>query len=153
MNYEENLVDQFEITEIDLEYYYSTELDENDDPIRIEIIPSNDVYYAECPPAKIDEVIEGLLELKKKGAERVYISEHTDHHGYHFYGIKLVECKQKMVKAWRCIKAFPGVNYGETYIFDDRCGKYIDYPAKRGHTEFSLFEHYPEYFEKIEVEI
>lgn len=153
MKYEENLVGQFDLTEIDLEYYYSTELDENGGPIRYEIKQSREVDYAECPPAKIDEVIEGLLELKKKGAERVYIAEHTDHFGYYFYGIKVVERKKETVDAWKCIKEFPGMKYGETYIFDEEYGRYIEYPVSYGHINFNQFDKYPEYFERIEVEI
>jgi hypothetical protein len=153
MKYQEKLVDKFDITDIDLEYNYSEEVDENGDQIRIDIVHSDDVYYSECPPAKIDEVIEQLIELKNKGAERVYISEHVDHHGYYFYGVKLEEYIPTKVVGWRCLKTFPGSNEGEMYIFNSNSGKYYLHPQKHEQIQFKDFEKYPEFFEQIEIEI
>jgi hypothetical protein len=153
MKLQEILVDKFDITDIDLDYNYSDELDENGDNIRIDIEESDEIGYAQCPPAKIDEVIEGLLILKNKGADRVYISEHVDHHGYYFYGIKLDKYVPKRVSAWKVTKSFPGVTEGEVYIFDKNRSRYYKNGNRIEYVEFREFEKFPEFFERIEIEL
>jgi uncharacterized protein related to proFAR isomerase len=39
----------------------------------------------------IDNVLEIVNSLKESGANRIYIADHCDHHGYYFYGVKLIE--------------------------------------------------------------
>jgi hypothetical protein len=55
------------------------------------MIPLNKLEYTEAPSIDIDEVISMLNKLKELGANRVYIADHSDHHGYYFYGVKLIE--------------------------------------------------------------
>jgi hypothetical protein len=151
---QENLVGKFDLTDLDLEYYYSEEKDENDDPIRIDIELSDETHFTEVPPAKIDDIINGLVELKNKGSEYVYIADHTDHHGYYFYGIKLTEYVPKKVSAWKCVKAFPGANVGEIYLYDPSRNRYYEkIGGRHNYTSFKDFEKFPELFEKIEIEI
>jgi hypothetical protein len=153
MTLQEKLVGYFDITDIDLDYNYSKEVDENGDKIRLDIRQSDKVHYCECPPAKIDEVIEQLTHLKNKGAEHVYIAEHVDHHGYYFYGIKLEDYVATKVSAYRTIKSFPGVNEGEVYVFDTKRNKYYLNDVRNTFVEFRDFAKYPEFFEKIEIEL
>lgn len=150
---QENLIGKFDLTDLDLEYYYSEEKDENDDPIRLDIKHTMETNYTECPPAKIDDIINGLIELKHKGSEYVYIADHSDHHGYYFYGIKLTEYIPVKISAWKCIKKNPACNNDEIYIFDKNYGKYQRYPSNGEHIDFKDFDQYPEFFEKIEIKI
>lgn len=53
--------------------------------------PMNRLDFAQCPSVDIDEVINLLNDLKTAGSNRVYIADHVDHHGYYFYGVKLIE--------------------------------------------------------------
>ena len=63
-----------------------------DGDVRNEVmIPQHKLRFVEAPSMDIDEVIKILNELKEKGADRVYIADHCDHHGYYFYGVKLTE--------------------------------------------------------------
>lgn len=73
-------------TELDLEYpnYEGDEANEV-------MIPRNLLDFTEAPSMDIDEAIKILLELKSKGANRIYFADHCDHHGYYFYGVKLME--------------------------------------------------------------
>lgn len=74
-------------TELDLEYpnyYYGEERNEV-------MIPHNKLKFAEAPSMDIDETIKILIELKEKGADRIYIADHCDHRGYYFYGVQLRE--------------------------------------------------------------
>jgi hypothetical protein len=73
-------------TELDLEYPNYDGEERND-----VMIPHNKLNYVEAPSMDIDETIKILTELKNKGSNRVYIADHCDHHGYYFYGVKLVE--------------------------------------------------------------
>lgn len=152
---QENLIGKFDLTDLDLEYYYDLDKeDENGDPIRIDIELSDETNFTEVPPAKIDDVINGLIELKNNGSEYVYIADHCDHHGYYFYGIKLTEYVPKKESAWKCIKAFPGTNVGETYLFDSSRNQYYEkFGRRHEYTSFKDFEKYPEFFEKVEIEI
>lgn len=154
MKYQEKVLGVFELTDLDLDYYYSNELDENGDRVRLEIKTSDEVYFGECPPAKIDDVIDYLTQLKNMGSDMVYIGEHIDHHGYYFYGIKLEEYVPTKQTAWKSIKDFPNGSLGQIYLFDEKQNKF--YYIKWGRPEyvsFMDFHKYPEFFEKIEVEI
>lgn len=73
-------------TELDLDYpnYEGEERNEV-------MIPHNKLNFAEAPSMDIDEAIKILTELKEKGANRIYIADHCDHHGYYFYGVQLLE--------------------------------------------------------------
>mgnify|MGYP006928717531 CR=1 FL=1 len=55
------------------------------------MIPYNKLDFTEAPSMDIDETIKILTELKEKGANRIYIADHCDHHGYYFYGVQLRE--------------------------------------------------------------
>lgn len=84
--YVEKYIHQESAIELDLEFpYYEGE--ENNTVM----IPNNKLKFATVPSMEIDKVIEILNNLKEKGANRVYIADHEDHHGYYFYGVKLVE--------------------------------------------------------------
>jgi hypothetical protein len=153
MKLQEKLIGKFDITDIDIEYNYSDELDESGDQIRLDIKYSDEVSYSECPPAKIDEVIKNLILLKEKGAERVYISEHIDHHGYYFYGVKLEEYIPIKRYGWKCIKDFPGGKEGDVYIFDAKYNRYYTHPYEAKWTNFSDYAKYPEFYQKVEMGI
>ena len=63
-----------------------------EDKINNEVmIPHNKLNYVEVPSMDIDDVINILNELKKRGSNRIYIADHCDHHGYYFYGVELKE--------------------------------------------------------------
>jgi len=144
--YTEVLVGKFDITDIDLEYYYP-----NNDDNRVEIHSPNN--YNDIPPPRIDELIEKLTTLKNKGAERVYIDSHIDHHGFYFYGIKLMDYVPKKIKAWVVIKESPYFKVGEKYIYDDNFGEYYSLDNKRKTTKFNDFKNFPELFEEVILEI
>jgi len=73
-------------TELDLEYpNYEGEVSNE------VMTPHNKLEYVEAPSMDIDDVINILNELKKRGSNRIYIADHCDHHGYYFYGVELKE--------------------------------------------------------------
>jgi hypothetical protein len=74
-------------TELDLEYPNYDDSDEKNDVM----IPHSKLDFAVAPSIDIDDVIKILTELKEKGANRVYIADHSDHSGYYFYGVQLRE--------------------------------------------------------------
>lgn len=148
----ETLVDSFDITDIDLDYYYSDEKDEDGDDIRINILTSNDVKFSECPPAKIDELINGLIDLKHKGTERVYIAEHTDHQGYYFYGVKLEPHTPSKINVWVCIKEFPGGEVDDVFRYDSERDRYYLGDDVNQYTSFKDFEKFPDLFQQKEIE-
>lgn len=84
----EKLVDKKAFTELDLEYpfYESGGQDECN-----EVLTPSSILYTESPSIDIDIVISTLQNMKELGANRVYIADHCDHHGYYFYGVKLSE--------------------------------------------------------------
>lgn len=74
--------------ELDLMFpHYNEEAEQHNEVM----IPHSKLNFAEAPSIDIDEVIIILNELKVKGANRVYIADHCDHHGYYFYGVQLKE--------------------------------------------------------------
>lgn len=73
-------------TELDLEYPHYEGDEENN-----VIIPYDKLKFHEVPSLDLGETIEILTRFKEMGANRVYISEHIDHHGYIFTGVKLSE--------------------------------------------------------------
>ncbi len=94
--YVEHFIAEESRTDLDLEFphYSNTEKDEHGDAVSNEVItPDDELSYAEAyvPSIAIDEVVEILANLKNKGADRVYVATHNDHHGYYFYGVKLAE--------------------------------------------------------------
>jgi hypothetical protein len=84
----EKFIAQESRTELDLDYpNYEGEQ-------RNEITtPDQDLTFVEVPSIAIKEVIEILTSLQEKGSDRVYIATHEDHHGYYFYGVKLLRIK------------------------------------------------------------
>lgn len=84
--FKEILIDEIEISELDLEYPFFNE-DEN--PNNIDFSSGRDYY--EVVSIDIDRVINLLTEFKDKGANRVYIDTHIDHQAYKFCGVNLVE--------------------------------------------------------------
>lgn len=85
----EKYIDNVEKTDLDLNWPF---YDENEESTKIEYSKSaREFSLSEAPSLDIDEAISVLQELKKQGANRVYIGDHCDHHGYHFTGVKLVE--------------------------------------------------------------
>jgi hypothetical protein len=82
----EKFIDVERRTELDLVYPYY-----EDGKINEVMIPHNKLNFAEAPSIDIDEAIKIITGLKEKGANRIYIADHCDHHGYYFYGVKLIE--------------------------------------------------------------
>lgn len=82
----EKFIEEKSLTELDLDFpFYSGEE-------RNEVMsPMNRLDFVECPSVNIDTVIDLLTDLKSAGSDRVYIADHCDHHGYYFYGVKLIE--------------------------------------------------------------
>jgi protein-tyrosine phosphatase len=83
----EKLVAAVERTELDLEYPYYDKLGNKNEVM----VPYSVLNFVEAPSIDLDDAIKILTELKEKGANRVYIADHCDHHGYYFYGVKLLE--------------------------------------------------------------
>ena len=78
--YEEKFIKEISRTEIDLDHpFYENGGDDRNEVKTINLGVS----------IEIDEVIGILNDLKNSGADRVYIAEPCDHHGYYFYGVKL----------------------------------------------------------------
>lgn len=75
-------------TELDMEFPNYEEDGEERNEV---MIPYNMISFADSPSMDIDEAIKILEEIKEKGANRVYIADHSDHHGYYFYGVQLKE--------------------------------------------------------------
>ncbi len=85
----EKFINRKSKTELDLDYpHYSEEYPEEKNDV---MIPYNKLNYVDAPSMDIDDVIKILTELKEMDANRVYIADHADHHGYYFYGVKLME--------------------------------------------------------------
>ena len=84
--YVEKFITEESRIELDLEYP-NYEGDERNEVM----IPRNRMDFGETPSMDIDEAIEILNQLKKKGSNRVYFADRGDHHGYHFYGVQLME--------------------------------------------------------------
>ena len=82
----EKFISEESRTELDLQFP-NYELEEKNEVM----IPHNKLNFAEAPSIDIDDVIAILAKLKYAGANRVYIADHCDHHGYYFYGVKLQE--------------------------------------------------------------
>lgn len=87
----EKIVAVRDFTELDLDFPHH-ETDEYGEDIRNDVmIPHSKLDYVEVPSMDINDVIQTLNDFKKMGANRVYIADHIDHHGYYFYGVKLIE--------------------------------------------------------------
>jgi len=87
--YVEKLIKEKSVTELDLRFpFYDEEYPENRNEI---MVPSNQLGFTEAPSMSINEAIKILKDLKDLGANRVYFAAHSDHHGYYFYGTKLME--------------------------------------------------------------
>ena len=86
-NYREKFIVQESRTEIDLEppFYDGDERNE------IDTVWDELKYVDGVPSMELDELIGILQNMKRRGADRVYIATHEDHHGYYFYGVKLEE--------------------------------------------------------------
>lgn len=139
--YIERLISIHEETELDIAppYHSDTEVDEDGDPLRLEVEWCDKLQkscYSEVEVSmEIDEVISILERLKAAGAERVLIAEHIDHHGYYFYGtrIELVEVPAPVVEQKKLYSASAEVvdalqamlsmhteRYGLDSAFDER---------------------------------
>lgn len=78
-------------TELDLEYpFYDREIEDEEERNEV-LTPTSRLPFVEAPSMDIGEVIRILTDLKEKGANRVYIADHCDHHVYYFYGVNLME--------------------------------------------------------------
>lgn len=86
MNYKEHFIKEIAMTDLDAEFPFYTEENE-DDPNNVEYSTEN--FWSDSPSANIDKVIDILNELKSSGSDRVYIYAHPDHRGYYFSGVKL----------------------------------------------------------------
>lgn len=84
--YAEKFIADVALTELDMDWPFY------DGDTRNEVlIPKSSLGFAESPSIHINRLIELLESMKEAGADRVYIHDHCDHHGYYFYGVKLVE--------------------------------------------------------------
>jgi hypothetical protein len=81
----EKFIEVKSVTELDLDYPHYEGEERNE-----VLIPSN-LSFVEAPSMDIDNVLEIVNSLKESGANRIYIADHCDHHGYYFYGVKLIE--------------------------------------------------------------
>ena len=86
-SYREKFIVQESRTEIDLDppFYDGDERNE------IDTVWDELKYVDGVPSMELDELIGILQNMKRRGADRVYIATHEDHHGYYFYGVKLEE--------------------------------------------------------------
>lgn len=84
--YKEILIEEVSEDELDLESPFY----DGDERNEIDSSELGDIW-SESPSIDIDEVIKILSSLKEKGANRVYLFAHSDHHGYIITGVKLVE--------------------------------------------------------------
>lgn len=83
--YKEEFIKAIDRTDLDMGHpFYENGSDERND-IELSSIEGSSI--------EIDEVINILNNLKNSGANRVYIQEDCDHHGYQFYGVKLIKLK------------------------------------------------------------
>lgn len=82
----EKFIDKIDKTELDIEFPHYDGDEQNE-----VMIPYNKLNYVDTPSIEINAVIGILNSLKEQGADRVYIANHADHHGYYFYGVKLME--------------------------------------------------------------
>ncbi len=91
----EKFVVTIERVELNLMYPYYQSTDKPNVDIKNEILIPNStsekLNYVEVPSLDIDDAIYVLSELKRSGANRLYIATHVDHQGYYFYGTKLLE--------------------------------------------------------------
>jgi hypothetical protein len=86
-SFRETVIAKTELTDLDLMYpFYSGPESETRNDVEI---PWDEICFSESPSAPIDEIISILTRLKESGADRVYIHDHCDHHGYYFTGVKL----------------------------------------------------------------
>jgi hypothetical protein len=84
--YAEKFIEEISKTELDLDFpYYSSDSEECNEVLT----PISKMPYVQVPSMNIEEAIEALQALQSAGANRVYIVDHVDHHGYYFYGTLL----------------------------------------------------------------
>lgn len=87
----EKFIKETSLTELDLDYPY---YDDTEGEVKNDVlVQESALNYVErgVPSMDIDDVIVALNELKRAGANRVYIADHSGHHGYYFYGMELKE--------------------------------------------------------------
>lgn len=75
--------------------------DKEGDGDRQEIIYSDEVNWQDAPSIDIETIIAALHELQAAGADRVYLFAHSDHHGYHLTGVRLVEAAEEDIQTER----------------------------------------------------
>ena len=78
--YKEVFIEEVEYSEIDLEEPFWTGEEPND---------MDELGIGDVESIGINLVINTLIDLRDKGADRVVIQTHCDHHAYIFTGIKL----------------------------------------------------------------
>lgn len=96
--YKEIFVGEVSKTELDLEPPYWVETEDGQADVRVDVVLAPEIsnsYVDTDVSMEIDEVISILERLKAKGADRVYIADHCDHHGYYFYGVRLEEVEEE----------------------------------------------------------
>lgn len=85
-SYREVLVDEVSVTDLDMEEpFHSPDEEEPND------VETAEEVWSETVSMPIDQAVKILQELRDKGADRVYLYTHSDHHGYYFTGVKLEE--------------------------------------------------------------
>ena len=88
MKFKETLIGVEYHEELDLKYpFYS---DNSNEPNEIDTSEMPDIW-SDTVSIDIEDAIKSLQELKKIGANRVYIVAHEDHYGYIFTGVNLKE--------------------------------------------------------------
>lgn len=84
----ETLIEEIEKSDIDLDYPFYEKGERNE-------VETLDNVWSEAPSISINETIETLENLAGKGANRVYLYAHGDHHSYIFTGVRLEEIKEE----------------------------------------------------------
>lgn len=93
-HFKETVIEEVQTEDLDMEYpwYDSVGQEESND------VDTAEDIWSETLSMDIRKAIEILQKLEEKGANRVYLYAHSDHHNYIFTGIKLEEIKEDAEK-------------------------------------------------------
>lgn len=117
--FKETFIKEIHMTELDLDYPFYNEDDDDRNEVQT---PDGQIPFAQVPSVDIDELIEELYNLKLEGANRVYIADHVDHHGYHIYGVKLEEIeKRELTIGEKIIQRVMNGEVNNVFLSDKYC--------------------------------
>jgi hypothetical protein len=93
-HFKETVIEEVQTEDLDMEYpwYENSEQEEPND------VDTAEDIWSETLSMDIRKAIEILQKLEEKGANRVYLYAHSDHHSYIFTGINLEEIKEDAEK-------------------------------------------------------